>query len=81
MSEDKRRSGERRTIRIDWDSRFWRVSLILLSALLTFGGPYVALVLFRALDLSYVISMISGFIIFLIGLMLMLFLVKKKVIS
>lgn len=81
MSEDKRKSEERRTIRIDWDSRFWRVSLILLSALLTFGGPHVALVLFRALDLSYVISMISGFIIFLIGLMLMLFLVKKKVIS
>lgn len=81
MSEDKRKSGEKRTIRIDLNSRFWRVSLTLLSVLLTFGGPYVALVLFRALDLSYAISMASSFIVFLIGLVLMLFLVKKKVIS
>ncbi len=81
MSEGKGKSGERKTSWFDWNARFWRVSLTLLSALLTFGGPYVVLVLFKALDLNYVVSVVSGFIVFLVGLLLMLFLIRKKVIS
>ncbi|MEM3581581.1 MAG: hypothetical protein QXQ64_10070 [Candidatus Bathyarchaeia archaeon] len=81
MSEDRGERGGGKTARFDLNSRFWRVLLTLLSALLTFGGPYLVLVLFRALDLSYVISVISGLIVFLIGLTLMLFLIKRKVIS
>ncbi|MEM3769891.1 MAG: hypothetical protein QXG76_01715 [Candidatus Bathyarchaeia archaeon] len=81
MSGNEGKSGERKTIRFDLNSRFWRVSLTLFSALLTFGGPYVVLVLFKALDLNYVVSVVSGFIVFLAGLALMLFLIKKKVIS
>jgi len=81
MSEDKEKSGERKTSRFNWNSKFWQVSLTLLSALLTFGGPYVVLVLFRALDLNYTISVVSGFIVFLAGLALTLFLIKKRVIS
>ncbi|MEM2954070.1 MAG: hypothetical protein QXU21_07370 [Candidatus Bathyarchaeia archaeon] len=81
MNEDKRKGEERKTAVFDLNSRFWRVSLTLVAAILTFGGPYVVLVLFRALDLSYVISLAIGFIVFLIGLTLMLFLIRKKVIS
>lgn len=81
MSEDKRKGEERKTTLFDLNSRFWRVSLTLLAAILTFGGPYVVLVLFRALDLSYVASWAIGFVVFLIGLTLMLFLIRKKVIS
>lgn len=78
MSEDKGKRGGRKTARFDWNSRFWRVLLTLLSALLTFGGPYVVLVVFKALDLNYVVSVVSGFIVFLAGLALMLFLIRKK---
>ncbi|MEM3874526.1 MAG: hypothetical protein QXU45_05280 [Candidatus Bathyarchaeia archaeon] len=81
MSGDKGKSEERKKSKFNWNSRFWQVSLTLLSALLTFGGPYVVLVLFKALDLNYTISIVSGFIVFLIGLALMLFLIRKKVIS
>jgi hypothetical protein len=81
MSKDKDKSEKEKTSRFDLNSKFWRVSLTLLSALLTFGGPYVVLVLFRALDLSYVISVTSGFIVFLVGLAIMLFLIRRRVIS
>jgi len=81
MSKDKDKSEKGKASRFDLNSKFWRVSLTLLSALLTFGGPYVVLVLFRALDLSYVISLISGFIVFLVGLAIMLFLIRRRVIS
>ncbi len=81
MNEDKREGKERKTTVFNLNSRFWRVSLTILAALLTFGGPYVVLVLFRALDLNYAISLASGFIVFLAGLALMLFLIRKKVIS
>ncbi|PMB74068.1 hypothetical protein C0199_01580 [Candidatus Bathyarchaeota archaeon] len=81
MSEDKSKIEEKKTSRFNWNSKFWRVSLTLLSAFLTFGGPYVVLALFKALDLDYVVSMVSGFIVFLVGLVLMLFLIKKKVVS
>jgi len=81
MSKDKDKSEKEKTSRFDLNSKFWRVSLTLLSALLTFGGPYVVLVLFRALDLSYVISVTSGFIVILVGLAIMLFLIRRRVIS
>jgi uncharacterized membrane protein len=81
VSRDKDKSEREKASKFDLNSKFWRVSLTLLSALLTFGGPYVVLVLFKALDLSYVISVISGFIVFLVGLALMLFLIRRRVIS
>jgi len=81
MGGNKGKGKERKIAKFDWNSKFWRVSLIILSTILTFGGPYVVLVLFGALDLNYVISMVSGFVVFLIGLAFMLFLIKKKVIS
>jgi hypothetical protein len=81
MGEDKGKSERKKTFKFDLNSSFWRVSLTLLAALLTFGGPYVVLAAFKVLDLDYVISVALGFVVFVIGLALMLFLIKKKVIS
>jgi len=81
MGEGKGKSERKKTLKFDWNSRFWRVSLTLLAALLTFGGPYVALVFFTVLDLDYAISLVSGFIAFVVGLTLLMFLIKKRVIS
>lgn len=81
MSKNQKKSEERKTSKSYFDSKLSRVSLTLLAAFLTFGGPYVVLVLFKALDLNYAMSVASGFIVFFVGLALMLFLVRKKVIS
>jgi|YelNatPaOPRAMG01_1025707.scaffolds.fasta_scaffold01322_22 hypothetical protein len=81
MGEGKDKSEGKKTLKFDWNSRFWRVSLTLLAALLTFGGPYVVLAVFKVLDLDYAISLVSGFIVFVVGLALLMFLIKKRVIS
>jgi hypothetical protein len=81
MGEGKGKSEGKKILKFDLNSRFWRVSLTLLAALLTFGGPYVVLAVFKVLDLDYAISLVSGFIVFVVGLALLMFLVRKRVIS
>jgi len=67
---------------IDLSSRFWRTLLTMLAALLIFAGPtYTVLVLWRALDLDYALSIASGFLLFVIGLALLLFSIRRKIIS
>ena len=54
----------------------------MLAVALIFAGPtYTVLALWRGLDLDYAMSMVSGFFLFIIGLVLLLFLIKRKVIS
>ena len=68
--------------RFDVNSKFMRVFLILLSVFLIFAGPtYISYVLFDALKVNYVASVVSGFALFIVGLMLMLYLVRKKIIT
>ncbi|MCS7114613.1 MAG: hypothetical protein RMJ15_10435 [Nitrososphaerota archaeon] len=67
---------------MDLNAKFWRVTLIILMALLIFAGPtYVVYVLSQVLELNHYVSVISGFILFIAGLALMGFLIKQKVIS
>ena len=64
------------------DSKFMRVLLIIVTALLIFAGPtYVPYVLSRVLNISSAAATIAGFILFIVGLFLMLFLVRKKIVS
>ena len=68
--------------RFDVNSKFMRVFLILLSVFLIFAGPtYISYVLFDALKVNYVASVVSGFALFIVGLLLMLYLVRKKIIT
>ena len=68
--------------RFDVNSKFMRVFLILLSVFLIFVGPtYISYVLYDALKVNYVASAISGFVLFIVGLTLILFLIKKKIIT
>jgi len=54
----------------------------MLAVALIFAGPtYTVLVLWRGLDLDYTLSMVSGFFLFIMGLVLLLFLIRRKVIS
>ncbi len=66
----------------DLNSAFWKVFLIILAAFLMFAGPtYLVLILINALNVNYGVSMIIGFILFLLGLSIVLFLTKRKIIS
>jgi hypothetical protein len=66
----------------DLDSKFTRVFLILVSVFLIFAGPtYVSYLLADVLKVNYVASVASGFALFIAGLVLMWFLIRKKVIT
>ena len=68
--------------RFDVNSKFMRVFLILVSVFLIFVGPtYISYVLSDVLKVNYVASVVSGFALFIVGLMLMLFLIRKKIVT
>ena len=68
--------------RFDVSSKFWRIFLVIVAVFLIFAGPtYISYVLFDILNVNYVASVVSGFALFIVGLLLMLFLVRKKIIT
>ena len=68
--------------RFDVNSKFMRIFLVLVAVFLIFAGPtYVSYVLFNILNVNYVASVISGFALFIVGILLMWFLIRKKIIT
>ena len=66
---------------IDLESKFWRTTLLIISALLIFAGPtYVSYVLYNILNLDYVASIVTGIVLLIVGVIMMAFLIRKKVI-
>ncbi len=79
MSEKEQKSGK---TSLNIGSKFRRTLLIIVTVFLIFAGPtYAVLVLLKVLDVEYFISMGSGFALFIVGLVLLLYLIKKGVIS
>ena len=77
MTEDNQ---ENRTGMLE--SKFFRTTLIIVAALLVFAGPtYMIHVLIINLGVNYWVSMITGFAVFIVGLLLLIYLFRKKVIS
>jgi len=69
-------------MRFDLDSKFLRVLLIIAAVCLLFAGPtYVPYMLSNILNLSSVVAAVTGAILFAVGLFLILFLLRKKIIS
>ena len=63
-------------------SKFWRITLVVFSMLLIFVGPtYVPYLLVNVIKADYIASIGIGFVIFLAGLGLMVFLIRKKLIT
>ncbi len=78
MTEDQE-SGK--TGMIDLESKFWRTTLLVISVILVFAGPtYVPYLLNGILNLDYVVSIIVGIVFLAAGLLLMAYLIRKKVI-
>ncbi len=66
----------------DLNSKSTRVLLIIVSVFLIFAGPtYVSYILTDVLNINYVASVALGFALFIAGLILMFFLIRKKVIT
>ena len=83
MTEKKQKSKRRISIRLDLSSKFWKTFLVVLAVFLTFAGPtYMVYVVFlKILKMDYVVSMASGFALFIAGLVLIWYLIKNKVLS
>ncbi len=65
-----------------FSSKFWRTLLTLVSVVLIFAGPtYGIYVLAVLLNVNLAVSVATGFILFAVGMMLMLYLMKNKVIE
>jgi hypothetical protein len=68
--------------RFDVSSKFMRILLVIVTALLIFAGPtYFSYLLSDVLNVSYVASVAAGIALFIAGLLLMLFLIRKKIIT
>lgn len=63
-------------------SKFMRVFLILIMAFLIFAGPtYVPYVLTGLLKVNQAASIVFGFVLLIVGLTLMWYLIRKKIIE
>ena len=62
--------------------KFWRITLVIVSMLLIFVGPtYVPYLMANILKIDYFISIGAGFLLFIVGMVFMLFLIRKKLIT
>lgn len=63
-------------------SKFWRTLLTLVSVILIFAGPtYGIYALAVLLKVNLAVSVATGFVLFAVGMMLMWYLMKNKVIE
>lgn len=68
--------------RLNLSSKFWKTLLTVLAAFLTFAGPtYMVYVLLKILKIDYFVSMTSGIVLFVAGLVLIWYLIRNKIIS
>jgi len=64
----------------DTDSKFIKILLVLTTVFLIFAGPtYISFLLSEVFQLNYLASVVIGFSLFLLGLFLIYFLVRKKI--
>jgi hypothetical protein len=62
-------------------SKYWRMILVLIMGVLLFGAPYFVYVFIEVLKVRFLISTIVGVAAVFVGLLLMWYLIKKKVIT
>jgi hypothetical protein len=76
MSEQKRRRGSGEV-----GMGFRNAVFLVIVGLCVFGAPYLVYALTHVLKLEWFVSLASGLVLFVIGLALVGYLVKKRVIS
>ena len=82
MAGQKEKTAGEKPANRSIDSKAMKTLLTLIAAVLVFIGPTYAVYAFvRVLNLDYAVSMVTGIVLFIIGLLLIWFLVRKKAIT
>jgi hypothetical protein len=64
------------------DSKFTRIMLTVIAVLLLFAGPtYLPYVMVDILQINYFVGIGTGAVLFVVGLVMLIYLVRKKVIT
>ena len=64
------------------DSKFMKVALMIVAVFLIFVGPtYIPYLLSDILKVDYIASIVVGALLFIVGLVMLFYLVRKKVIE
>jgi uncharacterized membrane protein YgdD (TMEM256/DUF423 family) len=64
------------------DSKFMKIVLTVFAGLLIFVGPtYIPYLLSDILKLDYIVSIAVGGLLFIVGLVMLVYLIRKKVIE
>jgi hypothetical protein len=64
------------------ESKFWRVVTLIIAVLLIFIGPtYIPYLLANVLGIDYFASIGVGLVLFIVGLVLLIYLIRKKVVT
>ena len=64
------------------DSKFMKLVLIVVAVFLLFVGPtYIPYLLSDILKLDYIASIVVGGLLFIVGLLMLVYLIRKKVIE
>ncbi len=67
---------------IDLESKFTKIILIVVTVFLIFVGPtYIPFLLFNVLNVEYFASIGVGLVLLIVGILMMLFLIRKRVIT
>ena len=64
-----------------FNSKYWRMLLVLVMGVLLFGAPYAAYAFISVIKLRFLYSTVLAFGAVVLGLLLMWYLVRKKIIS
>ena len=68
--------------KFDVTSKFWRTALTIVAVILIFAGPtYVPYFFIDILKVEYFTAISVGFVLLIIGLVLMVYLIRKKIIE
>jgi hypothetical protein len=64
------------------DSKFMKVALTIVAVFLVFVGPtYIPYLLSNVLKVDYIASIAVGAVLFIVGLVMVIYLIRKKIIE
>jgi hypothetical protein len=81
MAEKEQKSAGKTSTRLNVSSKFRKRILVVLAALFLFSGPYIALISSNVLNLDYTLSMVSGIAVFIVGLVLLWYVLRKNLVT
>jgi len=78
MKDKNKESGSSGMFNLN--SKFWKTFLTIVAVILIFAGPTYVTYALNALNIGYLASVLVGVALFAVGLVLLFYLIRKKVI-